>query len=270
MAKVIAIANQKGGSAKTTTTVNLGAALAQEGQRVLLIDFDPQGNLSTYLGVDVERLSETIYNVLLTGAPLARVVRETPIPNLMLAPANIDLCAAELQLVTEMSRERILATKLAGVGEDFDYVLIDCPPSLGLLVVNALTAADEVIVPVQCSFLALRGLGQLLETVEKVRGRLNPRLQTRGILMTMFTTQTSHAQEVVELTRSRFGKLVFNTLISRSVRFDEAPVAGQPILVYARHSRGSDQYREFAKEVLHNGKARSNHRRSARKEASRS
>jgi chromosome partitioning protein len=262
MAKVIAIANQKGGSAKTTTTVNLGAALAEQGKRVLLVDFDPQGNLSIYLGIDIEKLEHTIYNVLVEpSTSLSSVVLPTAIPRLSIAPANIDLCAAEIQLVTEMSREFGLQRKLQEVGEAYDYILIDTPPSLGLLVINALTAADEVIMPVQCSFLALRGLGQLLETVEKVRGRLNSRLEVGGILLTMFNGQTSHAQEIVQLTRERFGTMVFNTMVARSIRFDEAPVAGQPILVYAGTSKGSVEYREFAKEVLQHHGHKSAHKR---------
>lgn len=256
MARVIALANQKGGSAKTTTAANLGACLAEMGKKVLLVDLDPQGHLSLYFGIDTEQLGKTIYNVLLdAGMRAEEAVLPTMMPNIHLLPANIDLCGAEIQLVHEIGRESILRQKLAPLSSAYDYILIDCQPSLGLLVVNALSAADEVIVPLQCSFLALRGLGMLLDTVGKVSERMNPGLHISGILLTMHDPRTLHSREVAQITRERFGELVFTSMIHRSIRFDESPVRGEPITSYAGDTRSADEYRSFAKEVLH-GKAR--------------
>jgi len=250
MARIIALANQKGGSGKTTTAANLGACLAQQGQRVLMVDFDPQGNLTISMGLDVEGLQQTVYTSLMDQNTGLREVRlQTAVPGVDLIPANIDLCGAEIQLVQEVGREGILAQRLAPLRDEYDYILIDCPPSLGLLVLNALTAATEVLVPLQCSFLALRGLGMLAETVEKARSRVNPELRLSGILLTMQDPRTLHGREVEEITRQRFGDLVYRTVIHRSVRFDEATVQGEPIVVYSSDSRWAMQYQEFAKEV---------------------
>jgi chromosome partitioning protein len=226
------------------------------GKKVLLVDLDPQGHLSLYFGIDTEQLGRTVYNVLLDGGMTAEeALLPTMLPNVHLLPANIDLCGAEIQLVHEIGRESILRQKLAPLSSAYDYILIDCQPSLGLLVVNALSAADEVIVPLQCSFLALRGLGMLLDTVTKVSERMNPELHISGILLTMHDPRTLHSREVAQITRERFGDLVFSTMIHRSVRFDESPVRGEPITSYAGETRSADEYRSFAKEVL-NGKAR--------------
>lgn len=250
MARIIALANQKGGSGKTTTTANLAACLAQQGQRVLLVDFDPQGNLTTSMGMEVEGLQRTVYTSLMDQSQrLADIRLSTSVPGIDLVPANIDLCGAEIQLVQEVGREGILAQRLRPLKPDYDYILIDCPPSLGLLVLNALTAASEVLVPLQCSFLALRGLGMLVETVEKARTRVNPELRLTGILLTMQDPRTLHGREVEEITRQRFGDLVYRTVIHRSVRFDEATVQGEPMVIYAGDSRWAEQYHEFAREV---------------------
>lgn len=256
MARVLAIANQKGGSGKTTTTANLGACLAEMGKKVLLIDLDPQGHLSLYFGLDIEQLECSVYNVLFEPRrTLESVVHRSQLENLHLVPANIDLCGAEIQLVHELGRETVLAEKLEPLRDAYDYILIDCQPSLGLLVINALTASDEVLVPVQSSFLALRGLGMLVETIEKVAARLKPGLHLGGILLTMHDRRTLHCREVAQVARQRFAELVFRTVVHRSVRFNEAPVQGEPITLYAGDTRGAQQYRELAKEVLHGQKA---------------
>ena len=251
MPKIIAFANQKGGVGKTTTVISLGAALAERGQRVLLVDFDPQGALSVGVGVNSLELDQTIYNLILD--PQTRfedVVVKTNVSSVELLPANIDLSAAEVVLVGEVAREHAMKRALAKVTEEYDYLLIDCPPSLGLLTVNALTAAHSVIIPLECEFFALRGMALLVDTIEKVRDRLNPELEVEGIVATMYDGRTLHSREVLERVREAFGPKLFTTTIPRTVRFAEAPVAGQPILTYATDSKGADAYRNLAKEVL--------------------
>ena len=248
---VLAMCNQKGGVGKTTSTINLGAALAEWGRRVLLVDFDPQGALSVGLGVNPHDLDRTIYNVLIEhDVAVDDVLLKTNTPGMDLLPSNIDLSAAEVQLVTEVAREQILGRALAPVLPDYDIVLIDCQPSLGLLTVNALTAADGVIIPLECEFFALRGVALLMQTIDKVRERLNPRLEVEGILATMFDPRTLHGREVLARVVEAFGDRVFHTVIGRTVRFPETTVAGEPITTYASSSAGARAYRELAKEVL--------------------
>ena len=250
-ARVIAMCNQKGGVGKTTTTINLGAALAEYGRRVLLVDFDPQGSLSVGLGVNPHELDTTVYNLLMErGVALEDVLLKTNVPGLDLLPGNIDLSAAEVQLVTEVAREQVLARALEPVLADYDVVLIDCQPSLGLLTVNALTAAHGVIVPLECEFFALRGVALLVDTINKVQERLNRGLRVDGILATMYDARTLHGREVLARVVEAFGDTVFHTVITRTVRFPETTVAGEPITTYAPSSPGAAAYRQLAKEVL--------------------
>jgi chromosome partitioning protein len=248
---VVAMCNQKGGVGKTTSTINLGAALAEWGRRVLLVDFDPQGALSVGLGVNPHDLDRTIYNVLIEdGVTADDVLLKTNTPGMDLLPSNIDLSAAELQLVNEVAREHVLTRALAPVVADYDIVLIDCQPSLGLLTVNALTAAQGVIIPLECEYFALRGVALLMQTVDKVKSRLNPQLEVEGILATMFDPRTLHSREVLARVVEAFSDRVFHTVIGRTVRFPETTVVGEPITTYASNSAGARAYRELAKEVL--------------------
>jgi chromosome partitioning protein len=250
-ARVIALCNQKGGVGKTTSTINLGAALAEFGRRVLLVDFDPQGALSVGLGVQPHQLELTSYNLLMERAVgVDEVILKTTVPGMDLLPSNIDLSAAEVQLVNEVAREQTLARALAPVIGDYDFVLIDCQPSLGLLTVNALTAADGVIIPLECEFFSLRGVALLIDTIEKVQQRLNPNLRLEGILATMYDGRTLHGREVFGRVVEAFGDKVFDTVINRTVRFPETTVAGEPITTWAPTSTGAIAYRELAMEVL--------------------
>jgi chromosome partitioning protein len=250
-ARVVALCNQKGGVGKTTSTINLGAALTEFGRRVLLVDFDPQGALSVGLGIQPHQLDRTIYDVLMeSSVTLDDVLLKTNVPGLDLVPSNIDLSAAEVQLVNEVAREQTLARALVPALPDYDLVLIDCQPSLGLLTVNALTAADGVIIPLECEFFSLRGVALLIDTIEKVRERLNPRLHIEGILATMYDARTVHGREVFARVVEAFGDTVFDTVITRTVRFPETTVAGEPITTWAPSSAGAQQYRALAKEVL--------------------
>ncbi|MDY0810551.1 ParA family protein [Kitasatospora purpeofusca] len=250
-AQIIAMCNQKGGVGKTTSTINLGAALAEYGRRVLLVDFDPQGALSVGLGVNPMELDVTVYNLLMErGLTADEVLLKTAVPGMDLLPSNIDLSAAEVQLVSEVARESALARALRPLLPDYDYVIIDCQPSLGLLTVNALTAAHSVIVPLECEFFALRGVALLTETIEKVCERLNPELRLDGILATMYDSRTVHSREVLARVVEAFGEHVFHTVIGRTVRFPETTVAGEPITTYATNSVGAAAYRQLAREVL--------------------
>jgi chromosome partitioning protein len=250
-ARIIALCNQKGGVGKTTSAINLGAALAELGRRVLLVDFDPQGALSVGLGVQPHQLERTIYNLMMErGVSTEDVVLKTGTAGLDLLPSNIDLSAAEVQLVGEVAREQALARALAPVVPDYDYVLIDCQPSLGLLTVNALTAADGVIIPLECEFFSLRGVALLIDTVDKVRERLNPALTLDGILATMYDGRTLHGRQVFSRVVEAFGDDVFDTVISRTVRFPETTVAGEPITSWAPNSPGAAAYRTLAREVI--------------------
>jgi chromosome partitioning protein len=247
MARIIALANQKGGVGKTTSTINLGAALAECGRRVLLVDVDPQASLTDALGIDASALPHSIYDVLTDGLALTTIVQQ--VGTLTVAPATIDLAVAEMQLLNEVGREQILSDALATVVDAYDEVLIDCPPSLGILTINALTAADAVIVPVECQYLALRGLTQLMQSIEKIRRRTNPRLILLGVLPTMYDNRTVHEQEVLERLHAQFPHQVF-TPIRRSVRFAETTVAGQSMLEYDAQHPGAQAYRALAAEVL--------------------
>ncbi|HVW40108.1 MAG TPA: ParA family protein [Amycolatopsis sp.] len=250
-ATVLAMCNQKGGVGKTTSTINLGAALAEYGRRVLLVDFDPQGALSVGLGVQPHELEQTVYNAIMERAVSADdVLRRTGVEGMDLLPSNIDLSAAEVQLVAEVGREHTLLRVLQPVMSGYDYVLVDCQPSLGLLTVNALTAADGVIIPLECEFFSLRGVALLIDTIEKVRERLNPKLDITGILATMFDPRTLHSREVMARVVEAFGETVFDTVINRTVRFPETTVAGEPITRWAPKSAGAQAYRALAREVI--------------------
>ncbi|MDI6871656.1 MAG: AAA family ATPase [Bacillota bacterium] len=253
MGKVIAVVNQKGGVGKSTTAVNLAACLAARRKKVLLVDVDPQGNATSGVGVDKAKLSGSVYDVLLGERPLAEVVVATEIPRLEVAPATIDLAGAEIELVAMMSREFRLRNALAEVREAHDYLILDCPPSLGLLTVNALTAADEALVPIQCEYYALEGLSQLLNTINLVRKHLNPGLRLDGVVMTMFDARTNLSEQVIAEVRKHFGDKVFKTVIPRNIRLSEAPGHGKPIILYDKNSKGAQAYRELTREVLARG-----------------
>jgi chromosome partitioning protein len=255
--RVIAIANQKGGVGKTTTAVNLGAALAEQGFRLLVVDLDPQGNATTGLGLNPRDVNRSIYDVILNDAALDDCVEPTSVKNLFVAPATIDLAGAEIELVSQMSRELRLRRAIDSVRDHFDLVLIDCPPSLGLLTVNGLGAADDVIVPIQCEYYALEGLGQLLRNVGLVQANLNPALEVRGIVLTMYDARTKLADQVEAEVRQYFGPKVYRTVVPRTVRLSEAPSFGQPIIVFDSTSRGAKAYRDLAKEVSRGATRRS-------------
>jgi chromosome partitioning protein len=247
--RVIAVANQKGGVGKTTTAINLGASLADLGFRTLIIDLDPQANASTGLGVDTREREVSMYDVLLHDAPLRACIEPGGVRDLFIAPASLDLAGAEIELVPAFSRELRLRTAVEAVHGDYDVVLIDCPPSLGLLTINALAAAAEVLVPIQCEYYALEGLGQLVRNVELVRARLNPTLEISAIVLVMYDARTRLAEDVAREVRTHFGSKVCRTVVPRTVRLSEAPSFGQPIIVFDPSSRGAIAYRELAKEV---------------------
>jgi chromosome partitioning protein len=249
-ARVVAVCNQKGGVGKTTTTINLGAALAEFGRRVLLVDFDPQGALSVGLGIQPHELDATVYNLLMERGSAAEVVIKTSVAGMHLLPSNIDLSGAEVQLVHEVGREFVLGGVLEPLLPEYDVVLIDCQPSLGLLTVNALACAAGVLVPLECEYFAMRGVALLTETIDKVSRRINPGLAMDGLLATMYDSRTLHSREVLTRVVDRFGDVVFHTVISRTVRFPDATVAGEPITSFDPASTGATAYRELAKEVL--------------------
>ncbi len=251
--QVIAFANQKGGVAKTTTTLNLGVAFLERGFRVLLVDLDPQGNLTMSQGLNPDSIERSMFEVLVHRLPIEEVIAEREVD---LAVSSIDLAGAELALSSQIGRERALERALVGVRERYDYVLIDTPPSLGLLTVNAFVAATSVIVPVQCEYLSLRGLVQLENTLSMVRENLNPEVEIRGILPTMFDKRTLHAREAVDILRENFGELVYNTKIAKTIRYAEAPVKGQSVLAYDPEGEAAMLYRDLAKEVLNGAKPR--------------
>ena len=247
--RILAVANQKGGVGKTTTAVNLGAALAELGYRVLVVDLDPQGNATTGLGIDARSFELSMYDVLMRDVSLDDAVEPTSMKNLFVAPATIDLAGAEIELVPSFSRELKLRRALEAVSGDFEFILIDCPPSLGLITVNGLAAADEVLVPIQCEYYALEGLGQLLRNVHLVQANLNDKLEVSTIVLTMYDARTKLAEQVADEVRTHFGNKVCRNVIPRTVRISEAPSFGQPITVFDPTSRGAIAYRELAKEV---------------------
>lgn len=247
--RVLAVANQKGGVGKTTSAVNLAASLGEQGWRTLVVDLDPQANATTALGVDPEKVDVSTYDVLLSGNSLKECAAPTEFQNLDLAPATVDLAGAEVELVPALSREMRLRQALEGLNEPYDYVLIDCPPSLGLLTINGLTAAREILLPIQCEYFALEGVGQLVQNVELVKAHLNPALEISTVVLTMYDARTKLSSQVAADVRSYFGDRVTNTVIPRSVRLSEAPSYGQPISVFDPLSRGSHAYRELAEEV---------------------
>ncbi len=250
-AKVIAFANQKGGVAKTTTTLNLAAAFAEEGHRVLCIDMDPQGNLTMSQGIDPDSLETSMYDVLVHDLSIREVIRKREID---IACASIDLAGAEIAMSTKIGRERSLDKALRAVMEDYDFICIDTPPSLGLLTINALTAADKVIVPVQCEYLSMRGLIQLQNTLSMIRENLNPDVDIAGILPTMVDSRTLHAKEAIQILEENFGDRVYGARIRKTIRFAEAPVKGMSVLKYDPTGTAADAYRQLAKEVLSNGR----------------
>lgn len=250
MGRIIAIANQKGGVAKTTTAVNLGASLALMGQPVLLVDIDPQGNASSGLGIDKTKLNQCVYDVLINEVNPVEVIISTEIRNMDILPSTMQLAGAEVEMVSLMAREQILKRALTPLKEKYQYIIIDCPPSLGLLTLNALAAADSLLIPIQCEFYALEGVGQLMNTVQLVQKHLNQSLKIEGVLLTMFDARLNLSIQVVDEVKKVFGNKVFKNIIPRNVRLSEAPSHGTPVVIYDPKSRGSEAYRELAKEVM--------------------
>jgi chromosome partitioning protein len=250
LAKVIAIANQKGGVGKTTTSVNLSSCIAYRGKKVLVIDIDPQGNTTSGLGIDKKTISKSIYDVLINDEKIDNSLVSTPIDNLMLSPSNIQLAGAEVELVSVISRETRLKVALSEIKKNYDFIIIDCPPSLGLLTVNSLTAADTILVPIQCEYYALEGLSQLMNTVKLVQRHLNPQLDVEGVVLTMFDARTNLSIQVVDEVKKYFKNKVYRTVIPRNVRLSEAPSFGLPIILYDPKSKGSECYLELADEVI--------------------
>lgn len=267
MGRVLAIANQKGGVGKSTTAVNLAAALAEAGRRVLVVDVDPQGNTTSGLGVEKVGLDRCIYDVLIDECPLEEVLVETAQPGLFLAPATLRLAGAEIELVTAISRESRLSRALQSVRQRFDHVFLDCPPSLGLLTVNSMTAADAVLIPIQCEFYALEGLSQLLDVVALVRRHLNRGLEIGGVLMTMHDARLNLTTQVADEVARHFGDKLFETVIPRNVKLGEAPSFGKPVLAYDPRSRGAEAYRELAKEVMQREQPRAQQSQGTRERA---
>jgi chromosome partitioning protein len=250
MGRCIAIVNQKGGVGKTTTSINLATALAEEGQKVLLLDIDPQGNTTVGLGFEKEKLEKSIYDLLIGQAKISDIILETEIHNLHLAPANIQLSGAEIELVNVIARETRLRQALQPVRQSYDYILIDCPPSLGLLTINTLSAAESVLIPIQCEFFALDGVGQLLRTIILVKNGLNPDLRIEGVLLTMCDLRTNLSVQVMQEIKKRFQNKVYNTIIPRNIKISEAPSFGKPISLYDARSLGAVAYKKLAEEIL--------------------
>jgi chromosome partitioning protein len=255
MSKIIAIANQKGGVGKTTTAINLAASLAAAEYRVLLADIDPQANASGGLGFDTRELESTIYETLVNSVAVKDALLKTDMPNLYLLPSHINLVGAEIEMVNKKNREMVLKDALASIRDDYDFILIDCPPSLGLLTLNALSAADSILIPVQCEYYALEGLGQLLNTISIVRYRLNPALDIEGVLLTMYDSRLRLSNQVVDEVRKHFEEKAFKTIIYRNVRISEAPSHGKPVILYDALSTGSRNYIDLARELIDRNKS---------------
>lgn len=256
MARVISIFNQKGGVGKTTTNVNLCAALALNGKKVLSIDIDPQANSTSGFGVDKNHTEFTIYDVLIEGYDIAKTIVKTDIEKLNIVPSNIELSGAEIELATSTKREKTLKEQIKNIKDNYEYIIIDCPPSLGLLSLNALTASDSVIIPIQCEYYSLEGVGQLIDTIRLVNKTLNPQLEIEGVLLNMFDGRTNLSIQVVEEVKKYFKNKVYRTVIPRNIRLAEAPSFGQPIMLYDDKSKGSEAYRKLAKEIINSSKTR--------------
>ncbi len=251
MGKIIAVANQKGGVGKTTTSITLSAMLAKKGKKVMLVDADPQGNATSGLGIE-KKMENSVYELLVEDISVNEIIKETSIKNLKVCPSNINLAGAEVELVSMVSREQRLKEKLDEVKQEYDYIIIDCPPSLGLITLNAFTAANSVLIPIQCEYYALEGLGQLMNTIEIVRKHLNKTIQIEGALLTMYDIRTNLSNQVVTEVKKYFGDKVYKTVIPRNVKLSEAPSYGMPITVYDSKSKGAKSYEKFVKELLKN------------------
>lgn len=250
MGKVVAVANQKGGVGKTTTAVNLSACLGKRGKKTLLIDIDPQGNTTSGVGVDPRRVEKSIYDCIINDIPMSEVIVDTGFENLWVCPSNINLAGAELELVMKENREYVLKNSIKEIKDKFDFIFIDCPPSLGLITLNSFSAADSILVPIQCEYYALEGLSQLTNTIKMVKKRLNPTLSIEGVLLTMFDARTNLSIQVVDEVKKFFRDKVYGTIIPRNVRLSEAPSFGQPVIEYDKHSKGAECYTDLADEVI--------------------
>ena len=250
MGRIIAIANQKGGVGKTTTAINLAAALAEAGQRVLGIDFDPQGNLSSGIGIEKESIKNSVYDLLINGVDFYSVLQETEIKNLDVLPTNVNLAGAEIELQDEANRDTKLKEKIEAIRANYDFIIVDCPPSLSLLTINALTATDSVLIPIQCEYYALEGLGQMVKTINLIRKKLNKKLTIEGVVFTMYDARTNLSQQVVESVKETLDEYIYNAVIPRNVRLAEAPSYGKPITEYDTRSSGAESYRMLAAEVI--------------------